>query len=209
MTTTTTYPAVHTSLKITGSNTFTLASDEPLPKLEEADVLVRVAAVSVNHVDGKSADMSPSPGATSGTDFAGVIVALGSELKKSDWKTTENMEPLQIGDRVMGGIFGNNPLRLDNGAFAEYVAVPARLVWHIPADMDFATASTLPAAIATVGLSLFQYLQLPLPPVSASASSSEADEKPFVLVHGGGMYKTLNGSPRTPQVCADQNLLLS
>jgi aspyridone synthetase trans-acting enoyl reductase len=179
-------PATHTALKITGSSTVALSTTTPLPVLEPLDILVRVACVSINHVDGKSADMSPSPGATSGTDFSGVVVALGANVDADKFRANNNMKPIKIGDRVLGGVFGNNPLRHDNGAFAEYVAVPARLVWHVPTGMDFATAATLPATIATVGLSLFQYLQLPMPSSSSSDSGPSPSAAPFVLVYGGG-----------------------
>ncbi|RYP13803.1 hypothetical protein DL767_010582 [Monosporascus sp. MG133] len=182
-------PAMQRALKITGSGTAAVSENTPLPVLKPDDILVRVACVSINHVDGKSADMSPSPGATSGTDFSGVVVALGSDVAGagSRYRADRGLKPLHLGDRVMGGVFGNNPLRHDNGAFAEYVAVPASLVWHVPAVMDLATAATLPAAIATVGLSLFQYLQLPMPCSAVSADdTASAAPTPIVLVYGGG-----------------------
>jgi aspyridone synthetase trans-acting enoyl reductase len=76
-------------------------------------------------------------------------------------------------------VFGNNPIRRDNGAFAEYVAVPRQLVWKIPADMSFQTAATLGIGLATAGLALYNGLQLPLP--------LSAPEVPTtVLVYGGG-----------------------
>lgn len=178
-----TLPSIHTALKILGPNNVAVSENTPLPVLQPSDILVRVACISINHVDAKSADMSPSPGATSGTDFSGVVVAIGSDVNKDTFRSTNGMKPVNVGDRVFGGVFGNNPLRHDNGAFAEYVAVPARLVWHIPSGMDFSTASTLGAAVATVGLSLFQYMQLPMPTTSSTASSEDG---PFVLVYGGG-----------------------
>jgi aspyridone synthetase trans-acting enoyl reductase len=139
------------------------------------------ALLIAGQVDGKSADMSPAPGSTSGTDFAGVVVALGPGIaRENEIRASNGLRALQLKDRVMGGVFGNNPLRPDNGAFGEYVAVPARLVWHVPNDMDFSTAATLPAAIATVGMSLFQYMQLPFPGSGVSATA------PYVLVYGGG-----------------------
>lgn len=132
-------------------------------------------------VDCKSADLSPTPGATSGTDFAGIVVALGCDVDKDQW---------QLGDRVMGGQFGNNPLRHDNGAFAEYVAITVHLVWRIPASMDFATAASLPAALATCGLAFFQYMRLPMPDVHASSLQLDIEKETsgptYVLVYGGG-----------------------
>jgi aspyridone synthetase trans-acting enoyl reductase len=177
-----TIPPTHTALKIVAANEVSVV-DTPLPILEPSDILVHVACVSINHVDAKSADMSPSPGATSGTDFAGVIVAIGSNVQKDKFRIDHGIRPVQIGDRVFGGVFGNNPLRKDNGAFAEYVAVPARLVWHIPDNMSYSTASTLGAAVATVGLSLFQYMQLPMLPATITNDSGDG---PFALVYGGG-----------------------
>ncbi|KAF7546391.1 hypothetical protein G7Z17_g8466 [Cylindrodendrum hubeiense] len=183
-------PTTQAAVKVTGPSTVNLSNDTPLPVLEAFDVLVRVASVSINHVDGKSADMSPSPGATSGVDFAGVIVALGAEVDSDKFRAENNMKPLIVGDRVFGGVFGNNPLRHDNGAFAEYVAVPARLIWHMPAAMDFATASTIGATLATVGLALFQYLQVPMPSAQTIADSETAASPErktrMALVYGGG-----------------------
>ncbi|KAL7905223.1 GroES-like protein [Trichoderma velutinum] len=177
-------PQTQRALKIIGSNSVSVFPDSPLPELEPTDVLVRVICVSINPVDGKAADMSPQPGATSGTDFSGVVVSLGADVESDDWREQNNMKPVMIGDRVFGGVFGNDPLRPHNGAFADYVAVPARLVWHIPGGIDFATAATMGAAIATVGLSLFNYLGLPLPSKSNRGNSSST--KPAVLVYGGG-----------------------
>ncbi|KAK0384095.1 hypothetical protein NLU13_8184 [Sarocladium strictum] len=188
-------PATQAALKIAGPGEVSLSSDTALPVLEASDVLVRVACISISPVDSKSADLSPALGATSGTEFAGVVVVLGEAVSGADntWRTQHNMKPLQIGDRVLGGVFGNNPLRRDNGAFAEFVAVPARLVWHVPNGMDLVTSATLPAAVATVGLSLFQHMQLPMPSATASSASASSlhvassdTAAPWVLVHGGG-----------------------
>ncbi|KZM27894.1 uncharacterized protein EKO05_0006734 [Ascochyta rabiei] len=175
-----TLPATHTAVKVVGSNHLVVTKDAAMPVFDKSEVLVRVACISINPVDAKSVDMSPTPGATVGTDFSGVVVALGSDVDAEQWHIT---------DRVMGGIFGNNPLRHDNGAFAEYLAVPAKLLWHIPADMDFTTAASLPTALATIGMSLFQYLQIPMPDISGPLQPGSKEENhgaKFVLVYGGG-----------------------
>jgi aspyridone synthetase trans-acting enoyl reductase len=176
-------PSCQSALKIQGPNALAVVADAPLPNIEPNDVLVRVVAVSINHVDGKAADMSPQVGATSGTDFSGVIAALGPDVTSDSWRAERGMKPVSVGDHVFGGTFGNNPLRPHNGAFADYVAVPARLIWHVPDGMDLSTAATLGAALATVGLSLFNYLGLPLP---YSENLNGSAKKPTVLVYGGG-----------------------
>lgn len=198
-------PSKQAALKITGPGSVAISTDVALPELHPLDVLIRVACVSISPVDSKSADMSPAAGATSGTEFAGFVVALGTEVNSDTFRADNHMKPLQIGDRVLGGVFGNNPLRRDNGAFAEYTAVPGRLVWHIPEGMDIATAVTLPAAIATVGLSLFQHMKLAMPTwqrleqIVGNGNRKERGAVPndsndasspgscsWVLVHGGG-----------------------
>ncbi|KPM44283.1 hypothetical protein AK830_g2310 [Neonectria ditissima] len=184
-------PTTQAAVKVTGPSTVDVSTATTLPVLDAFEVLVRVACVSINHVDGKSADMSPSPGATSGVDFSGLIVALGPEVDSDEFRADNNMKALRIGDRVFGGVFGNNPLRHDNGAFAEYVAVPARLIWHMPAAMDFSTAATIGATLATVGLALFQYLQVPMPStqtISASKTTPDPQQHKtrIALVYGGG-----------------------
>ncbi|KAJ5669811.1 alcohol dehydrogenase [Penicillium macrosclerotiorum] len=162
-------PPTHRALKVQSAGQLALIEDCLLPEIQDGDMLVRVAYVSLNPVDSKSADMSPSPEATSGCDFSGVIISMGSVVKSQ----------VGVGDRVCGCVFGNNPIRLDNGAFAEYVAVPAQLVWKIPAQMSFQTAATLGIGFATAGLALYHGLQLPLPVSGPEVPSA-------VLVYGGG-----------------------
>ncbi|KAJ1326931.1 aspyridone synthetase trans-acting enoyl reductase [Microdochium nivale] len=178
-------PNTQRALKINGPGSVVLREDIPLPEIGPLDVLVRVACVSISPVDSKSADLSPAAGATSGTEFSGVVVSLGSQVPSDPFRLENKLKPLAVGDHVVGGVFGNNPLCPDNGAFAEYVAVPARLVWHVPAGMDLATAATLPAAIATVGLSLFQHMKLPMLSPTVQGQQQQEDG-PFVLVYGGG-----------------------
>ncbi|KXJ88001.1 chaperonin 10-like protein [Microdochium bolleyi] len=176
-------PTTHHALKIGGPGAVQLHENISLPTVGLEDVLVRVACVSISPVDSKSADLSPAVGATSGTEFSGIIVALGPQVASDRFRLENQLKPLAVGDHVVGGVFGNNPLSLNNGAFAEYVAVPARLVWLVPEGMDLATAATLPAAIATVGLSLFQHMKLPM---LSPTANPQGDGGPFVLVYGGG-----------------------
>jgi aspyridone synthetase trans-acting enoyl reductase len=158
------------ALKISGPGTVELVESCPIPQPRDDEILVRVICVALNPVDAKSADMSPSLGATVGCDFAGEVVAVGPMVTKA----------LSIGDAVCGCAFGNNPDERDNGAFAEYVCVPGELVIQIPPGMSFATAATLGVGLATVTMALYQALKLPPP-------GTPPPRKPgFVLVYGGG-----------------------
>jgi len=162
-------PETQKALKIKSQGQVKLATSSPVPHLEADEVLVRVVCVAINPVDGKSADLSPTIGATPGCDFSGEVVARGSTVSKS----------MEIGDRVCGCVFGNNPDRLDNGAFAEYVAVPANLVFKIPPQLSFQAAATLGVGLSTVGMALYYALKLPVP-------LSPADGSRYALVYGGG-----------------------
>lgn len=198
MTAVTALPLTQKALKVAGSSAFELVSDAPLPKLDEDDsVLIRVVCVAINPDDGKSADMSPTPGATSGLDFAGVVVAIRAD---ANLDSNGSEVPLKIGDRVMGFVFGNNPnpQAHDNGAFAEYVTVSRRLLWRVPDHMSLETAASLPVGIASAGMAL-QYLQIPMTALQAAISRSVApttsdeledalgiDVDVHVLVYGAG-----------------------
>lgn len=170
---------VQKSVKITARGTVETTTSD-IPQLKEDEVLVRVACVAINPVDGKSADLSPTPGATLGFDYSGEVVALGTQAVEGVTR------PLGIGDRVFGCVFGNNPDRPDNGSFAEYVAVPANLALLVPSQMSFEEAATLGVGLATVGLALYQSLRLPIPLDGISLDGAEASTGPrHVLVYGG------------------------
>lgn len=162
-------PETQKTLKIKGPGQIDLVSFSAIPQLAADEVLVRIVCVAINPVDGKSADLSPASGATSGCDFSGEVVALGSAVAK----------PMAVGDCVCGCVFGNNPDRLENGAFAEFVAASADLVFRIPPQMSFQTAATLGVGLSTAGMALYHALKLPLP-------SSPANEPYYALVYGGG-----------------------
>ncbi|KAF2686193.1 putative alcohol dehydrogenase [Lentithecium fluviatile CBS 122367] len=162
-------PAIHTAIKVAGTGKVEIVQTCPVPHTGDEDVLVRVVCVALNPVDWKSVDLSPTPGATWGCDFSGVAVTIGSAVKAS----------LNVGDRVCGGTFGNNPDNPNNGAFAEYVTVPGDLVFKIPSAMSFEKAATLGIGLSTIGLSLYHVFKLPLP-------TAPVTEPRSVLVYGAG-----------------------
>ncbi|GFF62857.1 enoyl reductase LovC [Aspergillus lentulus] len=144
-------------------------SEGDLPQVGDEEVLVRVVCVALNPVDSKSVEMSPTHGATVGCDFAGEVVQMGKAVST-----------VTLGARVCGCVFGNNPMRPDNGAFAEYVAVPSRLVLVVPPTMSYQSAATLGVGLATVGLALYQAMRLKCTP------SAPAKKGFPVLVSGAG-----------------------
>lgn len=110
-----------------------------MPSPAAGQVLVRVAATSVNLSDWECLRGSPayarigglsSPArSTLGSDIAGVVEAVG-----------EGVTRFHAGEEVYGD---NLALK---GGFAEYAAVPESVLAHKPPALTFAQASTVPQA---------------------------------------------------------------
>ena len=134
--------------------------DKPEPKADE--VLVKIAASSVNTVDcmirtmGKELPLSPEEPALLGMDFAGTVEVVG-----------ENVQDLAVGDEVYGCVGGLANLP---GTLAEYVAADAKLVAKKAKNLSMKQAAALPL----VGITAYEGL----------VRSGIAKDK-TVLVHGG------------------------
>src|SRR6185503_2515335 len=74
--------------------------------------------------------ISIPPPFTPGSDFAGVVRAIGA-----------GVVGFAPGDRVSGVVFG--------GAFAEQVVAPARALELLPPSVDFASGAAFPTVYAT------------------------------------------------------------
>ncbi|KAK3298365.1 putative alcohol dehydrogenase [Chaetomium fimeti] len=170
-------PERQRALKIVEAGKVEVVEGAQVPHAEGDEVLIRVVSVAVNPADAKSLDLSPTRGATVGVDFAGEVVKVGPAVRKQ----------ISVGDRVCGPVFGNNPLRPENGAFAEYVAAPGDLLFKIPEAMDFDQACTLGVSLATVGLALYQSLGIPMPTsFSTVQRQQQQQQQRYVLIYGGG-----------------------
>ncbi|EFZ03365.1 zinc-binding dehydrogenase [Metarhizium robertsii] len=162
-------PIARTAIVEGDDHRLRIEHNDPLLRLRPDEVLVHVMAVAINPCDYKMHERFPCPGAVDGCDFAGVIVALGSDVTK--WS---------IGDRVCGAVHGSNPLRPESGAFADYIPCESEFTLKIPADMSFEEAAAPGGTgLATLGMALFKELALP-------GTLDEPATKPrTVLVHGG------------------------
>jgi len=123
------------------SKEINLVWDEvPEPAIADDEVLLEIKATAVNRADllQASGHYPPPPGAshTLGLEAAGVITAVGNKV--TDFK---------VGQRVCALLSG--------GGYAERVAVPAKMLLELPAEMSFETAATIPEAWITAYLSLF------------------------------------------------------
>jgi NADPH2:quinone reductase len=132
------------------------------PSAQPGQVIVRVAATSINTVDtmirqmGKDLPLSPELPAVLGMDFAGTIEAVG-----------EGVSGFFPGDEVYGCAGGLADLQ---GTLAEYMPADAQLIAHKPKSLTMREAAALPL----VGITAFEGLQ---------RAGVKAGQK--VLVHGG------------------------
>jgi alcohol dehydrogenase len=146
-----------------GDNAKFMAADLPKPAAQPGQVLVSVAASSVNTVDTmirqlgqENLPLSPDLPAVLGMDFAGTVEAVG-----------DGVSDFAVGDEVYGCAGGLADLQ---GALAEFMAADARLVAHKPKSLSMRQAAALPL----VGITAFEGLQ---------RANLQAGQK--VLVHGG------------------------
>lgn len=140
--------------------------DLQLPRPEPAgrDLLVRVAAVSLNPRDLKSHATfiaTPEKPVVLGYDASGVVEAVGPQVTL-----------FKPGDEVFyAGAFDRQ------GSNAEYQLVDERIVGHKPRQLDHAAAASVPLVTLTAFEMLFDRLGMP--------QSAAAGRAPVLLILGG------------------------
>lgn len=124
----------------------------PRPSAGPGQLLVRVAATSVNPADtkarelGTALDFTPPLPAVLGMDFAGWVEEVG-----------EGVTGFQAGEEVFGcagGVVGHG------GALAEYLAADARLVAPKPRTLSMVEAAALPLVSITAWEGLFDRMKI-------------------------------------------------
>ncbi len=117
-----------------------VVDDEPTPIVRDGEILVRVAATSVNPIDcavrsGYGSAFFASRGLMRlplipGRDVAGTIEAIGS-----------NVDGFRVGDRVFAAV--------TNFATAEFISLPATWAAPMPRSLSFIEAASLPYVALT------------------------------------------------------------
>ena len=114
--------------------------ERPTPEPKKGEVLVRLATSGINPSDvkmrggqGHHAGAMPFPEIIPHSDGAGVVAALGPEVKGG-------VKDLKIGTRVY--VF-NGAWQRAHGTAAEYIALPASQVLPLPKNISFAQGATL------------------------------------------------------------------
>jgi NADPH:quinone reductase-like Zn-dependent oxidoreductase len=155
---------------VINDNKAKVSSEVKVPRLRPTYLLAKVEAIALNPTDWKHiAGKRAAPGCTSGCDFAGTVVEVGSDVTKS----------LKPGDRIAATTHGANASETEDGCFAEYAMAKADLVMKIPDSLSFEQAATAPLGVSTVAQGLYQKalkLALPTNPIKTAEP---------VLIYGG------------------------
>jgi NADPH:quinone reductase-like Zn-dependent oxidoreductase len=140
-------------------------AEGPVPTPRSHDILIRVAAASLNYrdrlvVEGKLLPDRPAMPFVPVSDMAGEVVAKGAEVRR-----------FKIGDRVLGNFWtqwidGEPPPEMARhglslggplpGVLAEYVALDEAIAVKAPASLTDQEASTLPIAALTAWFALVE-----------------------------------------------------
>lgn len=155
----------------------------PVPSYGPTEVLVKVRAAAVNPTDWKHVDRKMTvDGSVVGIDFAGDVVAVGSEVKDR-----------KVGDQVFGLVNGASIDTPGRGAYAQYVAVESYQLFNVTSKLDQALpgskipqslvstyegAASLPCAILTTAIALFFFDKTPIKKNAVTGGK-------FFLVWGG------------------------
>jgi NADPH2:quinone reductase len=127
-----------------GPEVFKLAEVADPPQPGAGEVLIKLAAASVNPVDtklrGGGRDIAPEAPTVLGCDGAGTVAAVGAGVSR-----------FKEGDPVfgcMGGVKGHG------GTYAEYILADQRLLAPKPANLDMREAAALPLVTITAAEAL-------------------------------------------------------
>lgn len=161
-----THPATQRALVVNEKDEVVIWNESPCPKLPADQVLLRTEAVAINPSDTKMRGPFVTPFATLGADYAGTVVAVGSDVVD-----------VAVGDRICGAQNEMCALTPAWGAFAEFNVTRGRMWMKVPESWSMEAAASLPVGISTAGLAM-RLLGLPLP-------NKPASKPAIVLVYGG------------------------
>jgi NADPH:quinone reductase-like Zn-dependent oxidoreductase len=155
----------------------------PVPKLpSEHHVLVRILAVALNPNDHKMVTHFNMPGSIAGCDFCGIVTAVADETNNRTRVSSLAAQRFPPGTRVCGALFPYNPADPENGSFAQFCVVDARLLVKVPDSWNDLEAASLGVGWSTLSLAISDPNALALEGLPTKPSHQSKDP---VLVYGG------------------------
>lgn len=152
-------------LKSYGKSNQLAFADIPRPSIKPNEMLVQIHAAGINPIDNLIPTGAFKPiiklklPATMGSDLAGVVVEVGSQVTR-----------FKIGDSIFASVFDSGA-----GSLAEFVAVPESVAALKPTNLDFTQAASIPM----VGLTSWQALKV--------RAQIKPGQKVFIPAGSGGI----------------------
>ncbi|GKZ28002.1 hypothetical protein AbraCBS73388_008592, partial [Aspergillus brasiliensis] len=140
----------------------------PIPTPGPDEILIKVVVSGTNPKDWKFPTwFDEFDGKNTGDDIAGYVHEVGS-----------NVSEFKVGDRVAAF----HDFMTPHGSFAEYAIGKVHATFHIPSNISFEEAATVPLASLTASIALFARLGLPEPWLANKAWANKP--RGGVLVYG-------------------------
>lgn len=174
-------------------------NDIPIPEISDNEVLVQVKAAAVNHLE-----LLIGTGSVKLIQDYEFPLVLGNELTGVIEKVGKKVQGFKVGD----AIYSRLPLQ-KIGAFAEYAAINANAIGHLPANLNFVTGAAAPLT----GLTAYQGLNEELDAkageiVFIPGGSGSFGQMAIPIAKSMGLKVIISGNPeareRTMAAGADQ-----
>lgn len=173
--------------------------DIPIPSIKDNEVLVKVKVAAINPLE----ILTITGSVKLIQDYAMPLV-LGNELTGIVEKVGNHVHGFKVGDPI----YTRLPIE-KIGAFAEYVAVDAKSIWHLPKNLDFVTGAGAPLTGLTAYQGLIEELEAKKgQTVFIPGGSGSFGQMAVPIAKAMGLKVIVSGSPsakeRTLNAGADQ-----
>lgn len=159
--------------------------DIPVPDIGDREVLVRVKAAAVNHLE-----LLIGTGSVRLIQDYRFPLTLGNELTGVIEKVGRDVQGFQVGD----AIYSRLPLT-QIGAFAEYAAIDAGAIGRLPSNLDFVTGAAAPLTGLTAYQGLHEELQAQAgDTLFIPGGSGSFGQMAIPIAKSMGLHVTVSGS---------------
>ncbi|KAL9081108.1 MAG: hypothetical protein Q9157_000313 [Trypethelium eluteriae] len=170
----------HNALLLTALQTPLKAGKRKTPHPGSGEVLVRVTAAGLNPHDSKGVEYGLFtkdylPAAVLASDIAGTVVEVGSDVTK-----------YVVKDRIMGQSYFLGGKLTDTAGLQEYSILDADHSAHIPSQLNYDDAGTLPVNTIASFVALFHPDQLGIIPPYPELGQTPDYTGQSLLIIGGG-----------------------
>ncbi|MDT8719192.1 NADP-dependent oxidoreductase [Clostridium sp. 19966] len=176
-------------------------NDIPIPEINDNEVLVKVKVAAVNPLE-----MLIITGSVKLIQHYEFPLTLGNELTGVIEKIGRKVQGFKVGD----AIYSRLPLT-KIGAFAEYAAIDAGAIGHLPVNLDFVTGAAAPLTGLTAYQGLHEELEAKAgDTVFIPGGSGSFGQMAIPIAKAMGLKVIVSGNPqardRTMEIGADQYL---